>query len=181
MGDKIVRPERRRLERRQGRLAALGQAVDEAAWGERRTHCWDLSSRCSEAQRKKCAAHFVRRNCWDIWAAEYFPPGRKPCCYPHMDCSECTVAAAKFQGPIPVYVEVPGRPVGTATVGGGRPVAYCHHLFRVKEAGGPRGDGELRQVFKCHRRAGIVLHSTYVSEVCGSLDHRECSFYTAEG
>lgn len=177
MSDKIIRPERRRVEPRPGRLAALGQAVDEEIWSERRTHCWDLSPDCSEAQRKRCSAYFVRRNCWDLWAAEYFPPGRKPCCHPDQDCSECPVAAEKFRGPISIYVEVPRRAVERRAPDGARPAAYCPHLFRVKEAAGPRGDGEMRHVFKCHRRSGIALHSTYVSEVCGSLDHRECSFY----
>lgn len=74
MPEKIIRPERRRLDRRPGRLAALSEAVSEQKWEEKRTHCWDIEPSCSEERRKRCSAHFVRRNCWDLWAAEYFPP-----------------------------------------------------------------------------------------------------------
>ncbi len=155
--------------------------MDEALWSERRTHCWNLEPECTEERRKRCAAYFVRRNCWDLWAAEYFPPGRKPCCHPDLDCSECPVATAKFDGAISVYVEVPPRAHGAgAAAESSRPGTYCPHLFSTRERFGHRGDGESRPVFRCQRRRGISLHGSYVSEMCGTVDYRECPFHDAE-
>ncbi len=180
MPDKIIRPERRRLERRHDRLTALGVAVDEAASAERRTHCWDLSPICDEERRKRCAAHFVKRNCWDLWGAEYFPPGRKPCCHNDQDCSECPVASAKFRGPVSIYVEVPARTGGerTGIANGGRPAGYCAELYSVKDSAVARNESEAKSTFKCHRRRGVVLHSSYVTEVCGTVHHRQCPFFS---
>ncbi|MCL4370949.1 MAG: hypothetical protein M1380_08605 [Chloroflexi bacterium] len=182
MAEKIVRPERRRLERRQDRLAALGDAVEEGSRDERRIHCWDIEVECSEGRRKKCAAHFVKRNCWDLWAAEYFPPGRKPCCHGDLDCSQCPVAAAKFGGPVSVYVEVPTKERGARTRPPAveRPSTYCPFLYSLKDGAGLRSDGDGKPMFRCQRRRGIQLHGTYVSEVCGSPEHRECTFYDTE-
>ncbi len=181
MDEKIVRPDRRRPEHRQDRLAALSDAVDGDSWGERRTHCWDLDVNCTEERRKRCAAHFVRRNCWDLWAAEYFPPGRKPCCHSDLDCSQCSVAAAKFGGPVSVYLAVPAhRSSSNSPAASERPAVYCRYLYSVKDASAVRSDGEGKPTFRCQRRRGIQLDSSYVSEVCGTSDHRECTFYAAE-
>ncbi len=179
MVDKIIKPERRRWERRQDRLAALGDVVEEGGWGERRVHCWDLETECTEERRKRCAAHFVRRNCWDLWAAEYFPPGRKPCCHGDLDCSQCPVAAAKFEGQLAVHVAVPPKDRSTRSAGAERPPAYCPYLYSLKDAPGVR-EGDGKPEFRCQRRRGIQLHGTYVSEVCGSPEHRECTFYDTE-
>ena len=184
MREKIVKPERRRIVRRQDRLGALGEAVHEAAWRERRVHCWDLEPQCTEERRKKCAAHFVQRNCWDLWAAEYFPPGRKPCCHPDLDCSDCSLTTIKFSDVISVYVEVPSRTEGrrSAATAQHRPPIYCAFLYSVtKDPLVVRDDDEDdRMVFRCQRRPGIILHSTYVSDVCGSPEHQECIFYDNE-
>ncbi len=179
MPEKIIRPERRRLEHRQDRLAALGDVVEEEGWDERRVHCWDLEATCTEGRRKRCAAHFVRRNCWDLWAAEYFPPGRKPCCHGDLDCAQCPVAAAKFGGSVSVYVEVPSKEAArrTVTLVAERTATYCRYLYSLKEGAGQRNDGDGKPMFRCQRRPGIQLHGTYVSEVCGSPEHRECTFY----
>lgn len=181
MDEKIIRPERRHLERRQGRLASLRHAVEESSWSERRIHCWDLESDCTEIRRKRCAAYFVRRNCWDLWAAEYFPPGRKPCCHRDLDCSACPVAAAKFSGPVSVYVPVPTKGDSSQPAAAtNHTLTYCPSLYSIKEPSATKGDPEVRTVFRCQRRPGIQLHSTYVSEVCGSPDHRECTFCDTE-
>ncbi|MHB0871659.1 MAG: hypothetical protein ACYC66_11060 [Chloroflexota bacterium] len=180
--EKIVKPERRRLERRQVRLAALGDVVEEASRDDRRVHCWDLESGCTEGRRKRCAAHFVQRNCWDLWAAEYFPPGRKPCCHGDLDCARCPIATAKFGGPVSIYLAVPSKD-GSARLAqpaSERPAAYCPCLYSIKEGSGSRGDGDGKLVFRCQRRRGVQLHSTYVSEVCGTPEHRECTFYDTE-
>ncbi len=178
MAEKIVKPERRRLDRRQDRLAALGDAVEEGGWGDRRVHCWDLEVECTEERRKRCAAHFVKRNCWDLWAVEYFPPGRKPCCHGDVDCTECPIASAKFGGTLAVHVPIPARGGGGqgAATPADRSPTYCAYLYSLKESSGARGDDTSRTVFRCQRRPGIQLHSTYVSEVCGSPEHRECTF-----
>jgi hypothetical protein len=181
MVEKIVRPERRQTARRQDRLAALGEVVGDGGRGERRTHCWDLEPECTEERRKRCSAYFVKRNCWDLWAAEYFPPGRKPCCHPDLDCSQCPVAGAKFAGPISIYVEVPAREVRhreapTAS----RSATYCRYLFRAADGPSQQGDNDGKPVFRCRRRPGIQLHATYVSEVCGCPEHRDCTFFGAE-
>jgi hypothetical protein len=181
MPDKIIRPERRRFERRPGRLASLSEAVAEQSWEERRTHCWDIESSCDEERRKRCSAHFVRRNCWDLWAAEFFPPGRKPCCHGDLDCSECAVAASKFDGSMAVYVALP---VKAGAISGGasrdRTARYCGCLQNAKESSQARGDAEGRPSFRCQRRPGIQLHSSYVSEVCSTPDHRDCPFFERE-
>lgn len=177
MRDKIIKPERRRVERR--RLDALANAVDEAVWAERRVHCWDLERECTEERRKRCSAYFVRRNCWDLWAAEYFPPGRKPCCHPDLDCAECPVASAKFSGPVAIHVAVPPRLAGSelAAASAGRGPTLCPYLYTSREGQSEKGDGEARPVFKCRRRHGIMLHSTYISDVCSRPEYRECTFY----
>jgi hypothetical protein len=177
MGEKIIKPERRQLERRQGRLAALGDAVSESTWVERRVHCWDLETACTEDRRKRCAAHFVRRNCWDLWAAEFFPAGRRPCCHPDLDCSDCPVALDKFGGPISVYVAVPARD-GRASGSETSVAIHCGHLYSLKEPATVRGgETEQKLIFRCQRRPGIQLHGSYVSEVCGTAEHRECTFH----
>ena len=71
---RIVKPERRQMERRPTRLAALGDAVSGPPGSERRVQCWDLEPECTDEWRRRCPAYFVKRNCWDLWAAEYFPP-----------------------------------------------------------------------------------------------------------
>jgi hypothetical protein len=181
MPDKIIRPERRRIERRPGRLANPNEAVAEQGWEERRTHCWDLESTCSEERRKRCSAHFVRRNCWDLWAAEYFPQGRKPCCHPDLDCSNCAVASTKFGESVAVYVALPIRsgPQAVSAVRD-RAAKYCDYLHSPKENGQAKGEGEVRPSFRCQRRPGIQLHSSYVSEVCSLPEHRDCPFYEAD-
>ncbi len=182
MPDKIVRPEHRRTDGRQGRLSSLGDAVSDGGLAERRVHCWDLDSSCTEERRRRCSAHFVKRNCWDLWAAEYFPPGRKPCCHPDLDCAQCPVALAKFGAVVSVYVEVPATVAGSrgTPVESNRLPTYCPFLYSSKEGAGPYGEGEGRTAFHCQRRRGVQLHSSYVSEVCGSPSHRECTFYAAE-
>ncbi len=176
MPEKEVRPERRRVDRRHDRLIALGDVVDETSRDERRVHCWDLESGCTDARRRQCAAYFVRRNCWDLWAAEFFPPGRKPCCHPELDCSECPITAAKFGGSLPIYVSVP-RPSQRGQSGAARASAYCPYLYSVREGAAGREGDEGKPVFRCQRRHGVKLHGTYVNEVCGSADHRQCMFY----
>lgn len=177
-GEKIIKPDRRRPERPRDRLAALGGVVAQNSWEERRVHCWDLDPDCTEERRKQCAAYFVRRNCWDLWAAEYFPPGRKPCCHGELDCVRCPVTTAKFGGTISVHVAVPRRESGRR---GGRladrPAAYCPHLYSIKEDS-DREEGKL--VFRCQLRTGVRLHSSYVSEVCGTSEYGECAFQVAE-
>lgn len=181
MRDKVIRPERRRPDRRQQRLAALAEVVDESAWLERRVHCWNLEPECTEERRKRCAAHFVRRNCWDLWAAEFFPPGRKPCCHPDQDCSDCPLATAKFDGPLSVYVDVPSGATDLVdAVSPGRSPACCAHLYSVRDPQSERGEGNGKLTFKCQRRHGIVLHSSYVSEVCSCAEHRECTFFHSQ-
>lgn len=178
MPEKVIRPDRRRFERRLDRLASLGEAVDHASRDERRIHCWDLEAECTEERRKKCAAYFVRRNCWDLWAAEYFPPGRKPCCHSDPDCSECPVAQAKFRGPVSVYLAIPSRQEGDPSVAvASRPATHCPFLYTVREAVAGRGEDETRAVFKCQRRRAVQLHGSYVSEVCSTPGHRECTFF----
>ncbi len=177
MRDKIVKPERRRPHR----LAALAEAVEEAAWFDRRVHCWNLEPTCTEERRKRCSAYYVLRNCWDLWAAEYFPPGRKPCCHPEVDCSECPVTAAKFSGPVPIHVAVPGPASETRATSGGssRAPTCCPYLYTQKDPQLEKAGAEARPVFRCQRRAGIMLHSTYISEVCSCPEHRECTFFGA--
>lgn len=181
MAGKVIRPDRRRVERRPDRLASLGDAVDDGGRGERRIHCWDLEPECTEERRRQCAAHFVRRSCWDLWAAEYFPPGRKPCCHSYLDCSDCPVAAAKFRGPVSIYVAIPSPRQGgpTAASAATRPATYCPFLYSVREGMSGRTEEEARLVFKCQRRRAVQLHGTYVSEVCGTPEHRECTFFEA--
>ncbi len=181
MREKIVRPERRRQERRPNRLSALGEAVAESPWSDRRTQCWNLEPDCSEERRKGCPAYFVRRNCWDLWAAEYFPPGRRPCCHPDVDCSECSITDIKFKGPISIYVSTPAQRDPSPKDSPEPAASYCRHLYNPRDNSAvqrletdPRGD------FKCRRRPGILLHETYVSEVCSCLEHLDCVFYEAE-
>jgi len=178
---KMMRPEHRRIERRPGRLAILSEAVAEQGWEERRIHCWDMESACDEERRKRCSAHFVRRNCWDLWAAEYFPPGRKPCCHPDLDCSNCAVASFKFGGSVAVYVALPLKPSPQHNVAvRDRAAKYCNFLHNAKENGQAKGEAEGRPSFRCQRRPGIDLHSSYVSEVCSLPEHRGCPFYQAD-
>lgn len=177
MGEKIIRPDRRYGERRQGRLAALGDAVEKRDWSDRRVYCWNLEPECNEARRRGCAAHFVQRNCWDLWATEYFPPGRKPCCHPDLDCSDCPVAQAKFGSTVSVYVPVPSSIQQSAADGPHeKSTGFCPSLFRVKGASAGTDD-DSKPAFRCRRRSGIALHHSYVSEVCGSREYRECIFY----
>ncbi len=181
MADKVVKPDRRRVQRRLDRLASTGASVEDSSVDERRTHCWDLDPECDESRRKQCAAYFVRRNCWDLWAAEYFPPGRKPCCHSNLDCSECPVAGAKFQGPVSVYLSVSSSHQTSAaiTLSASRSAIHCPYLYTVREAVSGH-DEESRQLFRCQRRRAVQLHSTYVSEVCGSPEHRDCPFFAPE-
>jgi hypothetical protein len=181
MRDRIVKPERRQVERRAHRLSSLGDAVAEGPWGDRRVHCWDLDPDCSEEQRKKCAAYFVRRNCWDLWAAEYFPAGRRPCCHKDLDCSECSVASSKFGGPISVFVSTPTREEDEPHFGHEETAStFCRSLYNSRDAQAQRADSDGRNDFRCRHRPGIVLHESYVSEVCSCLDHRDCVFYEPE-
>lgn len=174
---KIVRPERRQIERRSNRLSALGEAVAESPWSDRRVQCWNLEAGCTEERRKRCSAYFVRRNCWDLWAAEYFPPGRKPCCHPELECDGCAVAEAKFEGDISIYVETPRK----SSTGREATPAYCGHLFNLRDPQWKsRPEIDSKSEFKCRRRPGIVLHESYVSEVCSCREHRECVFYESE-
>jgi hypothetical protein len=183
MREKVIRPERRLpAERRASRLSALGDAVTENPWSDRRVQCWTLDPACSDERRKRCPAYFVRRNCWDLWAAEYFPPGRRPCCHPDVDCSDCPTTAAKFRGPIAIYVATPAKASSGESLdpsASGR--SYCCHLYNSKD-GRPsqRQDAEFKSDFKCRRRPGILLHESYVSEVCSCLEHLACVFYDAE-
>ncbi len=181
MRKKVVRPERRQLERRPSRLSALGEAVSASPWAERRVQCWHLDPDCTEESRRRCPAYFVRRNCWDLWAAEFFPPGRRPCCRPHEEeCSDCRVATAKFSGDIAIYVDTPTKSnssSGRATTA----TAYCQYLYNPRETPTiARGESDARGEFKCRRRPGILLHETYVSEVCSCLEHHDCVFYETE-
>lgn len=173
--NRIVKPERRHLERPTSRLAALGEVVPESPWAERRVQCWNLEPKCTEESRRRCSAYFVRRNCWDLWAAEYFPPGRKPCCHPDRDCSDCSITAAKFKGDIAIYVETPAKASRDAEPS----TSYCQHLYSPSQ---PASKMEIdeRYDFKCRRRPGILLHETYVSDVCSCLEHRDCVFYEAD-
>lgn len=181
MPEKVIRPDRRKSERRLDRLASLGEAVDRASREERRVHCWDLEAECTEERRKQCAAYFVRRNCWDLWAAEYFPPGRKPCCHADLDCSDCPVAQAKFGGPISIYVAVPPRrEIALSTPSASRPATHCQFLYSIRESIAGRGEDETRAVFKCQRRRAVQLHASYVSEVCSTPEYRDCSFFEVE-
>jgi hypothetical protein len=182
MRERIVRPERRHMERRSSRLSVLGDAVSESSWSDRRLQCWNLDPECDEIRRKKCSAYFLRRNCWDLWAAEYFPAGRRPCCHPDVECSECSLASAKFSGPISIYVATPSSLDRTARQNSPASfVSYCCHLYNSRDASAAqRPDVEVRADFKCHRRPGILLHESYVSEVCSCLDHRDCVFYDTE-
>ncbi len=181
MADKVVKPDRRGAERRLGRLASARASFENSPVDERRTHCWDLDPECSESRRKQCAAYFVRRNCWDLWAAEFFPPGRKPCCHSSLDCSECAVAGTKFEGPVSIYLSIPARqqPSAAISLSASRSAIHCPHLYTAQEAV-PGRDEEPRQLFKCQRRRAVQLHSSYVSEVCGSPEHRDCAFFGPE-
>lgn len=181
MREKVVKPERRQFERRPSRLAALGDALAESPWSDRRVQCWNLEPNCSEERRKKCPAYFVRRNCWDLWAAEYFPPGRRPCCHPETDCSVCAVAAAKFKGPISIYVATPSKHNPEQQRVSEPSASYCQHLYNPRDTSAALRPGpDLKDGFKCHRRPGVLLHESYVSEVCSCADHLECVFYEAE-
>lgn len=181
MPEKVIRPDRRQFERRLDRLASLGGDAGDAGRADRRVHCWDLEPECTEERRKQCAAYFVRRNCWDLWAAEYFPPGRKPCCHPDLDCSECPVAQAKFRGPVSVYLAVPSRREKDPSVAmSSRPATHCPFLYSEREAAGARGEDETKVVFKCQRRRAVQLHGSYVSEVCSTPEYRECTFFETE-
>ena len=181
MPEKVIRPDRRQYERRLDRLASLGGAVDHTVQDERRVHCWDLEAECTEERRRRCAAYFVRRNCWDLWATEYFPPGRKPCCHSDLDCSECPVAQVKFNGPVSVYVAVPVRRQGDlSTHMASRPATHCPFLYSVREAIAGKGEEETKTVFKCQRRRAVQLHGSYVSEVCSTPEYRDCSFFEVE-
>ncbi len=181
MREKVVKPERRQLERRPSRLSALGDALAENPWSDRRTQCWNLEPDCSEERRKRCPAYFVRRNCWDLWAPEYFPPGRRPCCHPDTDCSECSLPATKFRGSIPVYVSAPLKHDAEPRNLPELARSYCRHLYNPRDGSAvQRPESDPRGDFKCHRRPGILLHESYVSEVCSCLEHRECVFYGAE-
>jgi len=181
MRERVVKPERRQLERRPSRLSFLGDAVAESPWSDRRVQCWNLEPDCSDERRKKCPAYFVRCNCWDLWAAEYFPPGRRPCCHPDVDCAECSITAAKFRGPISVYVSTPPKQ-GSEPQGSPEPAeSYCRHLYHVRDGfAAQRPGADPKADFKCHRRPGILLHESYVSEVCSCPEHLDCVFYEAE-
>lgn len=181
MREKVVKPERRRLERRPNRLSALGDAVAESPWSDRRVQCWNLEPDCSEERRKRCPAYFVRRNCWDLWAAEYFPPGRRPCCHPDSDCSECSVSAAKFRGSIQIFVSTPPKRDSKRQDAPEPAVSYCRHLYNPRDgSAAQRSEIDPRGDFKCRRRPGVLLHESYVSEVCSCLEHLDCIFYEAE-
>lgn len=180
MVDKIVRPERRRPGGRQARTPPSAGMAD---WEERRTHCWDLEPECNEDRRRRCAAHFVRRNCWDLWAAEYFPPGRKPCCHPDLDCTRCPIATTKFGETVSIYVEMPPRRESAGAerqAGGLVGAAICPSLYRARDGAVGPGDDDARSAFRCRRRPGIQLHATYVSEVCNRPEYKECLFFAAE-
>ncbi len=174
MRKRIIRPERRRIDKRP-RRSALGDAVQEGAWSDQRVHCWDLEPECTDERRKLCAAYFIRRNCWDIWAAEFFPAGRKPCCHSDLDCGDCPVAAGKFTDEISVYVEPPRRGPASRTT-----VAHCANLYTARDGYSGKSESDDRVEFRCRRRPGIMLHETYVMEVCSCLEHRECIFCEAE-
>ena len=179
---KVVRPDRRRAERRVDRLPSLDGAPEVAGREERRVHCWDLEAKCTEERRRRCGAFFVRRNCWDLWAAEYFPPGRKPCCHQDLDCSECPIAKAKFQGQISIYVSVPARRADDGSVATAklRTGTVCPYLYSFREEAAGRGDEEVKLAFKCQRRRAVQLHSSYVSDVCATAEYRDCTFFESE-
>ena len=59
--------------------------------------------------------------------------------------------------------------------------AYCQFLYNSRDSqGSTRVDPESRGEFKCRRRSGILLHESYVSDVCSCLEHRDCVFYEGE-
>lgn len=179
MGQKIIRPDRRLVPRRQPRLSALAEAVKDSIWADRRTYCWTLDPACTEERRKRCGAHFIERNCWDIWGAEYFPQGRRPCCHPEVvDCSDCSITKAKFNGAMSVYVPIPARAVDSAPHSrGAEALNCCTHLYSQRTNLIEASEDESRQSFRCQRRPGVLLHSSYVSDVCSIPEHRECIFY----
>jgi hypothetical protein len=176
--EKIVRPDRRHPSRRQPRPLAPAAPVDGINWRDRRVYCWNLEPNCTEERRRRCSAYFVDHNCWDLWATEYFPPGRRPCCHPsEEDCGDCSLTVAKFEGPISLYVAVPSRRNVGITASAGEPVVRCGHFYTQKSPQTEGTDVEARQPFKCQRRPGVVLHASYVSEVCNTREHQECVFY----
>lgn len=182
MRERIVKPERRRYERRQTRLSALNEAVSapsplDRRYSDRRIQCWNLDTGCTEERRRRCSAYFVKRNCWDLWAAEYFPPGRKPCCHPDLDCSECALTASKFGISIAIYVDTPQRAqyAYAASAAAEREQSFCPHLYGDSVT---RPDTSTRLDFKCRHRPGVFLHETYVSEVCSCAEYRACVFQT---
>ena len=178
MRERVIKPDRRSAERRSTRLSTLADAVEEINWRERRVYCWHLESTCTEERRRRCSAHFVEQNCWDLWALEYFPPGRKPCCHPDTDCAECSVSQAKFGDSLSVYVAVPSRTsAASSREPNVAPPTCCSFLYSRKDAQAVGMDDESRQIFKCQHRSGIVLHSSYVTDVCSTPDHEECAFY----
>jgi hypothetical protein len=175
---RIIKPERRQIERRPSRLAALGDAVSGGPYSDRRIQCWDLEPDCTEEWRRRCPAFFVKRNCWDLWAAEFFPPGRRPCCHPDRECDRCAVAASKFGGDISIYVDLPQR-AGSSSKKSAN--AFCRYLYNSKD--GPSSakvDLEAKGEFKCRRRPGVLLHESYVTDVCSCLEHLDCVFYEGE-
>ncbi|HEX2987556.1 MAG TPA: hypothetical protein VHS06_05235 [Chloroflexota bacterium] len=58
-----------------------------------------------------------------------------------------------------------------------RAAKYCDFLQSVRDNSQAKGDPEGRPIFRCQRRPGIQLHSSYVSEVCSTPDHHECPFF----
>jgi len=177
---KIIKPERRQMERRPTRLAALGDAVAGGPWSDRRVQCWDLEHDCTPEWRRRCPAFFVKRNCWDLWAAEFFPPGRRPCCHPDRSCEECAVAASKFGNEISIYVDLPEKS-GSASKSKASVKAYCQYLYNSRDGlNSTRVDPDTKGEFKCRRRSGVLLHESYVTEVCSCLEHRDCVFYESE-
>jgi hypothetical protein len=177
--EKIVRPDRRYPNRRQSLPSTPIGPSEGINWRNRRVYCWNLEPTCTEERRRRCSAYFIDHNCWDLWATEYFPPGRRPCCHPdESDCSDCAVAAAKFDGPISVYVSFPSRRGnGGISASSGDSGIGCPHFYIQKNANAEGGDPEGRQSLKCQRRRGVTLHSSYVSEVCNVREYQECVFY----
>jgi hypothetical protein len=177
--EKIVRPDRRHPNRRQPRPPTPVAPPEGINWRDRRVYCWNLEPTCTEERRRRCSAYFIDHNCWDLWATEYFPPGRRPCCHPdESDCSDCPVAAAKFNDHISVYVSVPPRRANSGTGASNVEVGvHCNHFYVQKNPNTENVDPDARQSFRCQRRRGVILHNSYVAEVCNTHEYQECVFF----